>query len=92
MIKSIKHKGLKLLYEKGDKSKLANNMVDRIEEMLFALDTAQDIDEIIRPSLKLHALKGNRQGEFSVTVRANWRIVFQFKDGDIFNVNFEDYH
>ncbi len=92
MIKSIKHKGLKRLYEKGDKSKLPAQMIDRIEEIIFALETARDIETINRPSFNLHPLSGNRQGELSVTVRANWRIVFRFENGNIFDLNFEDYH
>jgi proteic killer suppression protein len=45
-----------------------------------------------RPSLKLHPLKGKLQGFWAVTVRANWRIVFRFEDGDAHDVEFIDYH
>lgn len=44
------------------------------------------------PTFRLHLLKGERKGFFSVTVRANWRIIFRFEDGDAFDVDFVDYH
>lgn len=67
-------------------------MADRIQEVLTALDTAFDVEPLDRPSFRLHPLTGNRRGEWSVTVRANWRIVFRFENGSAYDVNFEDYH
>lgn len=92
MIESFEHKGLKRFYEKGDRSKLPSDMVARIEEILSALDAASDIETINRPSFRLHPLTGNRRGQWAVTVRANWRIVFRFENGCAYDVNFEDYH
>lgn len=67
-------------------------MMERIEDILAALDAASSIEDMDRPSFKLHPLKGNRKGEWSVTVRANWRIVFEFVGSDAENVDFVDYH
>ena len=92
MIKSFKHKGLKRLYEDSDRSKLPADMVERIEDILAALDAASRVEDMDRPSFKLHPLKGNRKGEWAVTVRANWRIVFEFVGSDAENVDFVDYH
>ncbi|PHR57629.1 MAG: hypothetical protein COA47_11665 [Robiginitomaculum sp.] len=92
MILSFKHRGLKRLFEKGDRSKLPADMITRIEVLLAALDEAQMVEHLERPSFRLHPLKGQRKGQWSVTVRANWRITFRFEDGDILDVNFEDYH
>ncbi len=92
MIKTIKHKGLKLFYEKGDRSKLPASMIGRIEEILTALHMAKDIEEMNFASYRLHQLSGRRKGEWSITVRANWRIVFRFENENAFNVDFVDYH
>jgi len=92
MIKSFKHKGLKQFYDKGNRRKLPANMVDKISLILTALDTADKIEEMNLASFRLQPLTGQRKGEWSVTVRANWRIVFKFANGNAFDVNFEDYH
>ena len=67
-------------------------MVDRIQGILTALDAATDTGSVSRPSFRLHPLTGDRQGHWSVTVRANWRITFRFEDGNAHDVNFEDHH
>lgn len=92
MIRSFRHNGLKRLYEKGDRSKLPPDMVSRIEGILAALDAAETLVDLDRPSFRLHSLSGNRKGQHAVTVRANWRIVFRFDGGDAHDVDFTDYH
>ena len=82
MILNFRHKGLKRLYERGDRSKLPAEMVSRIEEVLFYLDTAVTLDDIDRPAFRLHPLKYNRRGEYAVDVRGPWRIVFRFETGN----------
>ena len=91
MIRSFKHKGLKRLYDQGDRSKLPPALVDRIEQILGLLDVAVNVKEMDLPHLRLHELKGDRKGQWAVTVRANWRIVFRF-DGEAEDVDFLDYH
>jgi len=92
MIISFKHKGLKRLYEDDDASKLPADLVGRIGIILNALDTANGLDDLNRPSFRLHRLKGDRKDQWAVTVRANWRIVFGFDGQDIISVDFLDYH
>lgn len=67
-------------------------MVDRIRAILARLHQAELINDMDIHSYRLHSLAGNRQGTWSVTVRANWRITFRFEDGDALDVNLEDYH
>lgn len=92
MIRSVRHKGLKRFIEDDDRSKLPADMVDRIRNILTALADAATIDEMDLPPYRLHALKGDLKGFHAVTVRANWRIIFRFEDGDAFDVDFVDYH
>lgn len=92
VIRSFAHKGLKRLYEADDRSKLAADLVDRIATILAALDEAATVEDLNRPSFRLHHLKGDLKGRWSITVRANWRIVFRFEEGDTYEVDFLDYH
>ena len=92
MIESFKHKGLRRLFENDDRSKLPSDMVETIEEILFALDAAQDVQQMALPQYRLHPLKGDRKGFWSVRVQSNWRIIFRFEDGNALDVEFIDYH
>ncbi len=92
MIGSITHRGLKRLYEQDDRSKLPPDMVDRIRTVLATLDAASEPKDLDRPSFRLHPLKGDRKGQWAVTVRANWRITFRFDGGNAHDVDFVDYH
>ena len=92
MIASFRHKGLKRLYEDDDRRLLPPEMVERIREILTALDAAPGLEGLNRPSFRLHPLKGKLKGFWSVIVRANWRIIFRFAGGKAFDVDFVDYH
>lgn len=91
MIESFRHKGLKKLFEDDDRSRLPPDLVERIRDVLAALDATTTIEGLDRPSLRLHPLKGKLKGFWAVTVRANWRIVFRFRDGTAYDVDFLDY-
>lgn len=60
--------------------------------VLAALDTATEINDMDIPGFGLHPLKGNRQGQWAVSVSGNWRITFQFRDGNAYLLDYEDYH
>jgi len=92
MIVSFKHRGLQKLFEENNPKKLPPDMVERIAVILSRLYKAEFIDALNVHSYRLHALKGARKGIWSITVRANWRITFRFKEGHVHDVNFEDYH
>lgn len=92
MIESFKHKGLKRLYEKGDKSKLRSDIVDKAELFLSILDQAETIQECNIVGFGLHELKGDLKGYWSVVVSRNHRIIFRFEDGCALEVDLVDYH
>ncbi|ODS01399.1 hypothetical protein AUC68_00420 [Methyloceanibacter methanicus] len=92
MIRSFRHKGLRAFWEKGETQKLPAERVGRIERMLDRLNSATEPGDMDVPSYRFHRLKGTRTGTYAVTVSGNWRLTFQWEDGDATNVNFEDYH
>ncbi|MDA8307615.1 MAG: type II toxin-antitoxin system RelE/ParE family toxin [Deltaproteobacteria bacterium] len=92
MIKTFRHKGLRRLFEDDDGSKLPPNLLARIRLILSALHASEEIEGMNLPTFRLHALKGDLKGVYAVTVRANWRIIFRFEDGNAFDVDFVDYH
>lgn len=92
MIKSFKHKGLKKYFESGSTAGIQVSHAKKLKMQLAAIDTAQVIDDIDLPGYKLHPLKGEREGIWSISVNGNWRVTFEFKDGNAFILNYEDYH
>ena len=92
MIRSFKHRGLKRLYERDDRSGIRADFADTIQEILTVLDDAATPQELALPGYRLHPLKGDLKGFWSVTVRANWRIIFRFEGTDAFDVELIDYH
>ena len=92
MIKSFRHKGIRQFFERGTKSGIQANHAGRLRLQLAALDTAQTIDDMDLPGYKLHPLKGRMKNRWSIWVSGNWRLTFEFKDGNVFVVDYEDYH
>lgn len=92
MIKSFKHKGLRRFYETGSTAGIQPAHGKRLRLQLAALDTATQIEDMDIPGFRLHRLKGERQGLWSITVSGNWRITFEFRDGNAYVLNYEDYH
>ena len=92
MIKSFRHKGLKRLYETGKASGVQTAHAKRLRMQLAALDTAQEIDDMDIPGFKLHPLRGKMKNRWSIRVSGNWRITFEFRDGNAFVLDYEDYH
>ncbi len=92
MIKSFKHKGLEKFYISGSTKGIQAKHAKKLRMQLAALDTAQVLEDLDIPGYRLHELKGSHKGLWSITVNANWRITFEFADGNIYIVNYEDYH
>jgi proteic killer suppression protein len=92
MIVSIRHKGLKRLWTKDDGSGLPQDQLEKIKMILTLLDAADTISDMDSPGLALHPLKGNLLNYWSVTVKANWRIIFQFQNGNAYLIDYLDYH
>jgi proteic killer suppression protein len=80
MIRSFRHAGLKRFYERGDRRRFLAEHVSKIARVLAQLDVATDASDMDLPGFHLHRLTGNLAGFWSVTVRANWRIIFRFDD------------
>jgi len=91
MIKSFKHKGLNIFFTTGSMAGINPNHAARLEERLQALHTAMSIEDMDIPGWRLHQLKGDRTGLWA-NISGNWRVVFEFKDGHAYVVNYEDYH
>ena len=92
MIRRFRHRGLKRLYERDDRSGVNAAHVARLERILTLLDVAQRPADIDLPGYRLHPLKGERKGEWSISVSGNWRVTFRFDEGDVTDLNYEDYH
>ncbi|MBV6304692.1 type II toxin-antitoxin system RelE/ParE family toxin [Candidimonas humi] len=92
MIKSFRHKGLRRLFEIGNASGVQASHAKRLRLQLSALDTAQVIEDMDISGFRLHPLKGIMKKRRSITVNGNWRITFEFEDGNAFVLDYEDYH
>ncbi len=92
MIESFRHKGLRLIFEDDDRSKVRADQAARIRLILTALDAAARTEDMNQPTFRLHPLKGEFKGFWAVTVRANWRIIFRFADGRASDVDLIDHH
>jgi proteic killer suppression protein len=92
MIQSFRHKGLRKVFESGSAAGIRPPHVKRLRMLLIALDTAQSIEDMNIPGFRLHSLKGTDRGRWSVWVNGNWRITFEFRDGQAYVLDYEDYH
>jgi len=92
MIKSFEHKGLKKFFTTGSIKGIQAIHADRLYSLLLVLNAMTQIEDLNAPSFRLHPLKGNKKGLWSITVQANWRITFKFENGDVYVVDYVDYH
>lgn len=92
MIRGFRHKGLRLLFEENDVRKVKADHAGRLRLILTALNEAGQVADMNQPTFRLHALRGDFKGYWAVTVRANWRVIFRFADGEAFDVDYVDYH
>ena len=92
MIRSFKNKALEKLFKKNNRQGVPSELAKRIRIRLEVIDSALTLEDMRLPSYNLHELKGNRQGTFSIRVSGNWRITFEFEEGNAYNVDLEDYH
>ena len=80
------------MYERGDPSRVRADQADRIALALADLDDARKPSDLDLPGYRLHPLKGDRNGFWSISISGNWRVVFRFDDGDAHDVELVDYH
>jgi proteic killer suppression protein len=92
MVRSIRHRGLKRLYEQDDPRGVVAEHAAKLRDILARLDAASTVTDMDLPGFRLHPLKGASKGFWAVTVRANWRVIFRFADGDALDVDYVDYH
>ena len=92
MIRTFRHKGLERFFRKGDLRGVPAQSAARMERMLDRLDVCRMPAEMDVQGYRWHPLKGQRQGEYAVSVSGNWRITFRFDGEDATDVNLEDYH
>lgn len=92
MIKTFKHKGLKVFFETGKTSGIQPKHAKKLRMQLAAIHTATEVEDINIPGFSLHPLKGERSNIWSISVSGNWRVTFEFKEGNAYILNYEDYH
>ena len=92
-VRSFRHKGLRRFYEQGDSKGLAPEQAKKLTNMLTLLDEARAPEDMgVYPGWRLHPLKGDMKGFWSLTVTGNWRLVFRMESGDACDVDLIDYH
>ena len=92
MIQSFPHKGLRRFFESASVAGIQPHHATRLRMLLAALDTATTVDDMDIPGFRLHPLKGEARGRWSVWVNGNWRLTFEFHDGQARVLDYEDYH
>jgi proteic killer suppression protein len=92
-IRNFRHRGLERLFVEDTPRGVSPAMAPKIKRMLFALAHASTVaDMAVFPGWRLHPLRGDRRGFWSLTVTGNWRLIFRFKAGDAWDVDLVDYH
>ena len=92
MISSFRHEGLRKYFESGSVTGIQPAHAKRLTMQMAALDTAEKINDMDLPGFRLHPLKGAEKGRWSIWVSGNWRITFEFDNGNAFVLDYEDYH
>jgi proteic killer suppression protein len=92
MIQNFRHKGLHRFFSKSDYRGIPAQHAARIERLLDRLNAAVKPEDMDLPGYRFHSLKGDRQGDYAVSVSGNWRLTFCFDGEDATDVDLEDYH
>lgn len=92
MIESFRHKGLRQLFEEDNARGVNAEHIAKLKVILTVMNTAREIGELDLATFRLHPLAGNLRGFWSITVRANWRVIFRFENGMAWDVDLVDYH
>ena len=92
MIESFRHKGLRIFFEEGDISKIQTAHSKKIQLVLTLLHAAASIKDMNFPGSDLQQLKGDKRDFWSVRISGNWRIIFKYKNGNAYDVDYLDYH
>lgn len=93
MIKSFADDDTEELFIRGKSKRLPSDIIRRAIRRLEYIDLAVSLDDLrVPPSNRLHALKGDRKGQWSISINDQWRVCFQFDKGDAYDVEITDYH
>ena len=92
MIASFRHRGLKAFYDGRTGRRVAPEHVERLRDILAALDRSRGPEGMTLPGFRLHELKGKLKGHYAVSVSGNWRVTFRFEEGWAVDVDYVDYH
>ena len=92
MIRSFRHKGIEQFFRTGSKAGIQPKHSERLSKQLFALDNARGPKDMNAPGWRLHPLRGELSGQWSVDVSGNWRLTFAFEGKDAVLVDYQDYH
>lgn len=92
MIRRFRHKGLERLFAEGSTKGVSAQQVPRLKRILVALQRSRGLEGMSLPGFRLHPLRGERKGQWAVSVSGNWRIVFRFEGEDAVDVDLVDYH
>ena len=92
MIKSFKHKGLGDFFYTGSKKGITPSHSSKLAKILDRLHAANEIKDMSYPGSYLHQLSGDKKGQYSIRGTGNWRVFFEFVDGDAYIVDYDDYH
>ena len=92
MIKSFKHKGLEEFFYTENKKGIKPEHANRLERILDRLNASNDIKDMNYPGSFLHQLSGDKKGQHAVKIFGNWRIFFKFMDGDVYIIDYDEYH
>ena len=93
MIKTFSDRETEQLYLTGKSKRLPPDLLRRSVRRVEYLDLASTIDDLrTPPSNRLHALKGDREGQYSISINDQWRICFRFIGGGAYDVEITDYH
>jgi proteic killer suppression protein len=92
MIQSFRHKGLEDFHYDGTKKGIGPSHAQKLADILDVLDAATNIQDINFPGSRLHRLQPRAENRWSVRVSSNWRVTFRFEQGDVWEIDYEDYH
>lgn len=92
MIKSFAHKGLENYFYDGSTKGIQSKHTQKLSDILDRLDASNRLTDMRYPGSNLHPMKGKMKGKWAVKISGNWRVIFSFKEGNAYNVNYLDYH
>jgi proteic killer suppression protein len=92
MIRRFRHRGVERFFRSGDTSGINAQHAARLRRLLTSLNASAAPAGMNLPGYRLHRLRGDREGQWAVSVSGNWRLVFEFEEGDATNVDLVDYH